>query len=542
MWHSTRTSASTAFSRSLAIRVPSGSTASDLAPAVANAMALHCGDTPSSRARLPSLTSPHRCSSSSPGRSFPNTTRAWPSALTGIQCGPGVVPTHGYSRISGLRRRPIVTGYPCGHELLRRRLARWSGAARRRRPPAGAPDAHQPGPGRTNRARAGVRCAPRADPRREERRHADQDALSDLRGERSQAHHVRVRVAVAGARSVRLDRQGDAATRIDGPTSSPRTWWRRASSVAGTTCSACCPSAAIPDLAIGHDQAVTTSASTSPSTVLVTGCSSGFGLLTAVTFARRGHHVVASMRNTAKAEPLLEAAAAAGVGVEVAELDVTSSASVDRAIDAIVESTGRLDVVVNNAGIELFGAVHLVSDEEADPPARHQRARHRARRPSRGPAHGAPGPGVDRQRRVGGRQGRCAVLRAVRGEQARRRGDHRSDALRARPARHPGGGRRTGAVRDRVVRKLRRRRVDAGGFGRVRPLAGVPGPDAPARRRRAGRSAAGGRRRSTRPRRRTSRGCGGRCGDDASLVLDTKAAMSFEDFESAMRATLDWHE
>ncbi|HEX4981867.1 MAG TPA: SDR family NAD(P)-dependent oxidoreductase, partial [Ilumatobacteraceae bacterium] len=57
------------------------------------------------------------------------------------------------------------------------------------------------------------------------------------------------------------------------------------------------------------------------STVLVTGCSSGFGLLTAVEFARHGHHVVASMRDTAKAAALLEAAATAGVAVEVAELD-----------------------------------------------------------------------------------------------------------------------------------------------------------------------------------------------------------------------------
>lgn len=97
--------------------------------------------------------------------------------------------------------------------------------------------------------------------------------------------------------------------------------------------------------------------------VLVTGCSSGFGLLSAVSFARRGCRVVATMRDTSAADALLSAAASAAVEVEICELDVRSTASVERAVEQVV-STGPLDVVVNNAGVELFGAVHLVSDDE----------------------------------------------------------------------------------------------------------------------------------------------------------------------------------
>lgn len=97
--------------------------------------------------------------------------------------------------------------------------------------------------------------------------------------------------------------------------------------------------------------------------VLVTGCSSGFGLLSAISFARRGCRVVATMRDTSAAGALMAAAATAGVDVEVRELDVRSSESVERAVQQVV-STGPLDVVVNNAGVELFGAVHLVSDDE----------------------------------------------------------------------------------------------------------------------------------------------------------------------------------
>lgn len=97
--------------------------------------------------------------------------------------------------------------------------------------------------------------------------------------------------------------------------------------------------------------------------VLVTGCSSGFGLLAAVEFARRGCAVVATMRDTGAAGPLRAAADTAGVDVTVAELDVCSTESVDRAVAEAIGS-GGLDVVVNNAGLEVFGAVHLVSDDE----------------------------------------------------------------------------------------------------------------------------------------------------------------------------------
>ena len=96
-------------------------------------------------------------------------------------------------------------------------------------------------------------------------------------------------------------------------------------------------------------------------TVLVTGCSSGFGLLTAVAFARRGDRVVATMRNPAKADALREAAKDAGVEVEVAQLDVTDDASVRRAVAEV----GDVDVLVNNAGVGgTAGPIEELTDEQ----------------------------------------------------------------------------------------------------------------------------------------------------------------------------------
>jgi NAD(P)-dependent dehydrogenase (short-subunit alcohol dehydrogenase family) len=96
------------------------------------------------------------------------------------------------------------------------------------------------------------------------------------------------------------------------------------------------------------------------STVLITGCSSGFGELTARTLAAAGHCVYASMRsaaqrNAAAAERLRGWADRAGFALQVIELDVLDSASVQQAVQRILAAEGALDVVVNNAAVSAAG-------------------------------------------------------------------------------------------------------------------------------------------------------------------------------------------
>jgi NAD(P)-dependent dehydrogenase (short-subunit alcohol dehydrogenase family) len=99
------------------------------------------------------------------------------------------------------------------------------------------------------------------------------------------------------------------------------------------------------------------------SVTLITGCSSGFGLGTAVAMAKRGGTVVATMRDTAKAGPLRDAAAAAGVDVVIAPLDVTDSVSRQRAVAEVTASYGPIDVLINNAGICSIGASELLGED-----------------------------------------------------------------------------------------------------------------------------------------------------------------------------------
>jgi NAD(P)-dependent dehydrogenase (short-subunit alcohol dehydrogenase family) len=100
--------------------------------------------------------------------------------------------------------------------------------------------------------------------------------------------------------------------------------------------------------------------------VLVTGASSGFGRMTAEALAKRGHQVFAGLRDIAGRNEKAAAELNAGpFGLRVVELDVTDQSSADRAVGAMVAAAGRLDAVVNNAGMIFPGPIEAFTAEEA---------------------------------------------------------------------------------------------------------------------------------------------------------------------------------
>src|SRR5690349_24674749 len=104
-------------------------------------------------------------------------------------------------------------------------------------------------------------------------------------------------------------------------------------------------------------------------TMLVTGSTSGFGRLTVETLARQGYIVFAGMRavagrNAPAAADLRALAQREQLALQIVELHITNDASVEQAIQSIVVSTGRLDVVVNNAGIAYTGPLEAFTLEQ----------------------------------------------------------------------------------------------------------------------------------------------------------------------------------
>jgi NAD(P)-dependent dehydrogenase (short-subunit alcohol dehydrogenase family) len=94
--------------------------------------------------------------------------------------------------------------------------------------------------------------------------------------------------------------------------------------------------------------------------VLITGTSSGIGLATAAHFAREGHEVWAGVRNPATATELGETIERDRLSIRVITLDVDDAGSVQRGVGDVHDKAGRVDVLVNNAGIGGGGAIEDV--------------------------------------------------------------------------------------------------------------------------------------------------------------------------------------
>jgi len=99
---------------------------------------------------------------------------------------------------------------------------------------------------------------------------------------------------------------------------------------------------------------------------IITGSSSGFGLLTAIELAKSEFRVIASMRDLGRRTKLDEAASAAGVAanIDVRQLDVTDFASIPAFIDATARDYGRIDVLINNAGFAVAGFIEDLKLDE----------------------------------------------------------------------------------------------------------------------------------------------------------------------------------
>lgn len=102
-------------------------------------------------------------------------------------------------------------------------------------------------------------------------------------------------------------------------------------------------------------------------TVLITGTSSGIGLETALTAAETGWRVIATMRDTAKADVLIKAAAARRVDelIDVRRLDVTDPPSVRECVATVIADHGALHALINNAGSGHIGTLEIDGVEAA---------------------------------------------------------------------------------------------------------------------------------------------------------------------------------
>lgn len=98
--------------------------------------------------------------------------------------------------------------------------------------------------------------------------------------------------------------------------------------------------------------------------ILITGTSSGFGWLAANTCAASGHKVYATMRDTKGRNADKAKTLAQHVNIEVLDVDIKNTGSINMAIATVLAKEGRLDVLVNNAGLYSVGITETFTEED----------------------------------------------------------------------------------------------------------------------------------------------------------------------------------
>ena len=97
---------------------------------------------------------------------------------------------------------------------------------------------------------------------------------------------------------------------------------------------------------------------------VVTGSSGGIGLATSLALAGNGYLTYATMRNLAKRDSIQSIADKQRLPIRIVQLDVTDENSIKSAIQSILSETGRIDLLVNNAGYGLTGAFEDIGIDE----------------------------------------------------------------------------------------------------------------------------------------------------------------------------------
>lgn len=103
---------------------------------------------------------------------------------------------------------------------------------------------------------------------------------------------------------------------------------------------------------------------TNPAVVLVTGALTGIGRATALAFARQGSHLAVSGRREAEGQTLAAELRALGAQAELYRADVRDEADVRSLIEQTVQRFGRLDIAINNAGVE--GQIGPITEQSID--------------------------------------------------------------------------------------------------------------------------------------------------------------------------------